>query len=115
MSRRLERVRDIWVENGILEILILIFLLGLRKVESIKQPINQSFKSTVEGTRTPLAMGPAVHPSRAEQVVGVTPTDGVGTRHARQQGERPHGSQIKKELKRITGLFRPGSGNASVP
>ena len=85
------------------------------RLESIKQPINQSFKSTVEGTRTPLAMGPAVHPSRAEQVVGVTPTDGVGTRHARQQGERLHGSQIEKELKRITGLFRPGSGNALVP
>ena len=60
-------------------------------------------------------MGPAVHPSRAEQVVGVTPTDGIGTRHARQQGERLYGSQIKKELKRITGLFRPGLGNASVP
>ena len=51
--------------------------------QSIKQPINQSFKSTVEGTRTPLAIGPAVHPSRAEQVVGVTPTDGIGTRYAR--------------------------------
>ena len=53
------------------------------KFESIKQPINQSFKSTVEGTRTPLAIGPAVYPLRAEQVVGVTPTDSIGTRYAR--------------------------------
>ena len=51
--------------------------------QSIKQPINKSFKSTVEGTRTPLAIEPAVHPSRAEQVVGVTPTDSIGTRYAR--------------------------------
>ena len=50
--------------------------------QSIKQPINQSFKSTVEGTRILLAIGPAVYPLRAEQVVGVTPTDSIGTRYA---------------------------------
>ena len=51
--------------------------------QSIKQPINQSFKSTVKETRIPLAIGPAVHPLRAEQVVGVMPIDSIGTRYAR--------------------------------
>ena len=54
-----------------------------KPAQSIKQPINQSFKSIVEETRIPLAIGPAVYPLRAEQVVGVTPTDNIGTRYAR--------------------------------
>ena len=51
--------------------------------QSIKQSINQSFKSTVKKTRISLAIGPAVHPLRAKQVVDVTPTDSIGTRYAR--------------------------------
>ena len=47
------------------------------RIESIKQPINQSFKSTVKETRIPLAIGLAVYPLKAEQIVDVTPTDSV--------------------------------------